>query len=73
MAARAACDSPLHGKSSQEKRGLPGRQRPYWQAPVTVLEHYAKAPSIFVGVKLTRSPSCKTWSAATGWRLTRMR
>src|SRR5215467_6173774 len=31
------------------------------------------APSILVGVKLTRSPSWSTWSAEAGWRLTRIR
>ena len=31
------------------------------------------APSIFVGVIETRSPSTKTWSRATGWRLTRIK
>ena len=28
---------------------------------------------VFVGVKLTRSPGCSTWSAGAGWRLTRIR
>lgn len=31
------------------------------------------APSILVGVKLMRSPSCSRWSRAQGWRLTRIR
>ena len=35
--------------------------------PVTVRDDYARAPSILVGVMLTRSPSCNTWSEATGF------
>src|ERR1019366_2239037 len=32
-----------------------------------------RAPSILVGVILARSPSCRTWSALTAWRLTRIK
>ena len=62
-----------HGKLLARERacqhGATSADRPAMIIP----KRLRAAPSILVGVMLTRSPSCKTWSEATGWRLTRIR
>lgn len=60
---------------------LPGPSRQVVRSFLTYTTTYAhvsyertgRAPSILVGVKVTRSPSRSTWSREAGWRLTRMR
>lgn len=55
-----------------ERKAAPGLGRPSGESTSDGRTDYA-APSIFTGVKLTRSPSCSAWSWGTGWRLTRIR
>ena len=64
----------VHGFLSQ---GATKRTRGVGKQPTPLMRcllfNRGQAPSIFVGVTLTRSPSRRTWSAATGCRLTRIK